>query len=516
MTINEFSTKAEAEFEADREKEKGNEFFRAKDYGPAIVHYTNCVKYRPSAIGFTNRAIAYIKMKKFKEAVQDCYSALKYEPENVKAQLRAAIAFEGLGDYSKALEHAEEAVELDPNNIIIQEMINRLEARMGRTAKDKTRMKIVDIQDAEIGTNKQNLKDNIVRSGIQRSGTDLNSANEIGEMNLKICQVEKVDGRADICSEIDTISRDYCWEMEKDVCDVDVEYKIGKSGELDDERMEGRRNLLTAIKPKKSILKKTEATQPTLIPIPGPSTMPPPYFILVMGQDPQDVMLAQKEINSRRGVLCMPVIDVGSDDEFPQDVSSDGRRRAAKNNGKFGKKKGQKGRPAQWKSLKGRDKSGCKHRIDEEQSENKKVTLDKNDAAWLLENKVEKVQKVVEKNVCSQNGVYHPTIRNGRMGENERNKIGRSHVFREKTCSPDQNGGGEPFLQELPPDISIDEDLHNPYTFYKTWNSVSRDATFTQQAEILRSLDMSRIVNGEPKLNLSPMVLMYFVFSHRL
>ena len=45
-------------FRAVKEKEKGNEAFKAQDYDEAVVYYTNSLKYEPTAASYNNRAAA--------------------------------------------------------------------------------------------------------------------------------------------------------------------------------------------------------------------------------------------------------------------------------------------------------------------------------------------------------------------------------------------------------------------------------------------------------------------------
>lgn len=50
----------------------------------------------------TNRAVAYIKQKKFKEAMRDCEHALSINPKFSKAHMRAYTCYVQLGEFSKA------------------------------------------------------------------------------------------------------------------------------------------------------------------------------------------------------------------------------------------------------------------------------------------------------------------------------------------------------------------------------------------------------------------------------
>jgi tetratricopeptide (TPR) repeat protein len=60
----------------------------------------------------TNRAIAYIKVKKYKEALQDCEHALSINPKFSKAHMRAYTCYVQTGEFRKADEALKKATEL--------------------------------------------------------------------------------------------------------------------------------------------------------------------------------------------------------------------------------------------------------------------------------------------------------------------------------------------------------------------------------------------------------------------
>ena len=57
-----------------------------------------------NAILPSNRAMAYLKQKKWKEALADCTLAIKLEKNSVKAYWRRAIANKNLNAYQSAIE----------------------------------------------------------------------------------------------------------------------------------------------------------------------------------------------------------------------------------------------------------------------------------------------------------------------------------------------------------------------------------------------------------------------------
>ena len=66
---------------------------------------------------FTNRAMAYIKLRKYKEALLDCEQALYLNPSFAKAHTRAYQCYLVVGDLQKAKEACFKAIQLgDPSN----------------------------------------------------------------------------------------------------------------------------------------------------------------------------------------------------------------------------------------------------------------------------------------------------------------------------------------------------------------------------------------------------------------
>ncbi|KAF5300748.1 hypothetical protein FQA39_LY10993, partial [Lamprigera yunnana] len=94
-------------------KERGNECFKAGEYKNALQHYTYSIQCKPLAVGYTNRAIVYIKLKKYPLAINDCREALKLDPKSFKAYLRLAQSYEAIKEYTDALENIKIAITID-------------------------------------------------------------------------------------------------------------------------------------------------------------------------------------------------------------------------------------------------------------------------------------------------------------------------------------------------------------------------------------------------------------------
>jgi len=102
--------------QAEEEKQKGNELFKAGDFSNAIKRYTEAIKRNPSdAKIYSNRAACYTKLMTFDLALKDCDKCIELEPTFVKAYLRKAKAAQAMGQTSKAMSAYEKALEIDSN-----------------------------------------------------------------------------------------------------------------------------------------------------------------------------------------------------------------------------------------------------------------------------------------------------------------------------------------------------------------------------------------------------------------
>lgn len=100
-----------------RERELGNEAFKAGDYPTAVRAYTRCLGLKAQNVtAFANRAAVYLKMKEFTRAETDCSCALTIDPRHFKCLLRRACARNALGKHRAAYRDLITATEIDPNN----------------------------------------------------------------------------------------------------------------------------------------------------------------------------------------------------------------------------------------------------------------------------------------------------------------------------------------------------------------------------------------------------------------
>jgi tetratricopeptide (TPR) repeat protein len=111
-------------------RERGNEFFRVKNFSEAKRLYTESLQVEETVESLINRAFACIKLGELKEAIVDCTRALKHDQRCVKAFARRAASKSGLGDHAGALEDYQHALRLEPTNKFLKEECEREETAL--------------------------------------------------------------------------------------------------------------------------------------------------------------------------------------------------------------------------------------------------------------------------------------------------------------------------------------------------------------------------------------------------
>jgi DnaJ family protein C protein 7 len=132
-----------------RTKEEGNTAFKAKDYRKAIELYTEAVSVDPAnkdmnAKILQNRAQAYINLKEYDNAINDCTEALRLDPTYSKAQKMRAKAHGGAGNWEEAVQDYKAVAEANPAEKGIAEDIRRAEFEL-KKAQRKDYYKILGV-----------------------------------------------------------------------------------------------------------------------------------------------------------------------------------------------------------------------------------------------------------------------------------------------------------------------------------------------------------------------------------
>ncbi|XP_060799468.1 tetratricopeptide repeat protein 12 [Neoarius graeffei] len=103
------------EKQANALKEKGNKAFALGDYELAVKVYTEGLEQlRNMPALYTNRAQAFIKLKKYKEAIIDCEWALKCNDSCIKAYVHMGRAHLGLKNFTESRLCYEKILEIAP------------------------------------------------------------------------------------------------------------------------------------------------------------------------------------------------------------------------------------------------------------------------------------------------------------------------------------------------------------------------------------------------------------------
>ncbi|KDO20198.1 hypothetical protein SPRG_13452 [Saprolegnia parasitica CBS 223.65] len=118
---------------AEAKKNEGNEYFKRKEYAPAIEKYSEAIALDSSNhVYFSNRSAAYAGLGKFAEAAQDGEACVRLNPTFVKGYHRYALGLKGLKDYAKALEILKAGQRVDFDNKDLNKLINEVEPLLAK------------------------------------------------------------------------------------------------------------------------------------------------------------------------------------------------------------------------------------------------------------------------------------------------------------------------------------------------------------------------------------------------
>ncbi len=106
----------ERERMAAAEKDKGNECYRAGDLEESVVYYSRSISILETAASLNNRALSFLRLKRYGDAEADCSRVLGLEANNTKALIRRATARRSLKNYSGARADIDVVLKKDPSN----------------------------------------------------------------------------------------------------------------------------------------------------------------------------------------------------------------------------------------------------------------------------------------------------------------------------------------------------------------------------------------------------------------
>ncbi|KAL5102886.1 Sperm-associated antigen 1 [Taenia crassiceps] len=139
---------------AQREKEKGNEALIAGDYNEALGYYDRSLIFEPTTAVYNNRALLYLKQRKWELSVKDCNRVLEKEPENIKALLRRAQALYESHSLEKAQKDLQLVLALEPENsraaVLLRKVREDYVSRQRSNLKGGHRMVIDEVDEDEL------------------------------------------------------------------------------------------------------------------------------------------------------------------------------------------------------------------------------------------------------------------------------------------------------------------------------------------------------------------------------
>ncbi|XP_063227594.1 sperm-associated antigen 1 [Bacillus rossius redtenbacheri] len=174
----------EKQYAEAREKQKGNECFKAGEYVDALCHYTRCLQLRESPDVYNNRAMAYLKLERYSEAIKDCDTVLTMDPDNAKAYYRRSSAYQKLSNFIQARDDMARVLELQPDLQTAKTVLRDLEKQCAQPK--SRRIPITDVvsenfgctgQTAETRRNENLVLRNISVGNVKRDSNGLKKRN---------------------------------------------------------------------------------------------------------------------------------------------------------------------------------------------------------------------------------------------------------------------------------------------------------------------------------------------------
>jgi stress-induced-phosphoprotein 1 len=108
---------------AEEARELGAQKFNAAQYSEAKEAYDEMINRNPEDVrGYTNRALAYIRLNAPHYALKDCEEAIKRDPKFVKAHIRKAAALFAMKQYSQCVDACDEAAVIDVDHLNAREI----------------------------------------------------------------------------------------------------------------------------------------------------------------------------------------------------------------------------------------------------------------------------------------------------------------------------------------------------------------------------------------------------------
>ena len=96
--------------------DEGAAAYLKEDYKTSLKLFTQALKHdRKSALVYSSRGTAYLKLNKFKKAISDFSHAIRLNPKYASAYHLRGLAYEKMNDFAPAFRDFDQALEIDPD-----------------------------------------------------------------------------------------------------------------------------------------------------------------------------------------------------------------------------------------------------------------------------------------------------------------------------------------------------------------------------------------------------------------
>lgn len=111
-------------------KEEGNSLVKKGEPKKAIEKYSQSLQHNPTEVTtYTNRALCYLSLKQYQDAVRDCDEALMIDSSNVKALYRRAQAHRELQDVKACVDDLNTLLRVEPKNTAALKLLQEVQKK---------------------------------------------------------------------------------------------------------------------------------------------------------------------------------------------------------------------------------------------------------------------------------------------------------------------------------------------------------------------------------------------------
>lgn len=111
-------------------KEEGNALVKKGEHKKAIEKYSQSLQHNPTEVTtYTNRALCYLSLKQYRDAVRDCDEALMIDSSNVKALYRRGQAHSQLQDVKACVDDLNTLLRVEPKNTAALKLLQEVQKK---------------------------------------------------------------------------------------------------------------------------------------------------------------------------------------------------------------------------------------------------------------------------------------------------------------------------------------------------------------------------------------------------